>query len=68
MPTPEGEIKLYVNEKEIKVTATQGKGWVNIKSRTAPKSSYGKVEKTGKDTYRLWLDTNKEVTIKYKSI
>lgn len=68
VPTPEGEIKLYVNEKEIKVTATQGKGWVNIKSRTAPKSSYGKVEKTGKDTYRLWLDTDKEVTIKYKSI
>lgn len=68
VPTPDGEIRLHVTRTEMKVTATQGKGWLNVKSSVMPKSDYGKFEKTGKDTYRIWLDTDKEVKVKYKSI
>ncbi len=68
VPTPDGEIALYVSDKEIKVKATQGKGYLNIKSKTMPKSDYGTVEKTGTDSYRLYIDTDRQITVKYKEI
>lgn len=68
VPTPNGEISLKVTEKEIKVKATEGKGYIYIKSKTLPKSDYGNVEKTGDDSYRLFIDTDKEITIKYKNV
>lgn len=68
VPTPNGEISLKVTEKEIKVKATEGKGYIYIKSKTMPKSDYGNVEKTGDDSYRLFIDTDKEITIKYKNV
>ena len=68
VPTPNGEITLYVNDKEIKVKATEGKGYINFKSKSQPKSDYGTVEKTGDKSYRLYIDTDKEITIKYKEI
>ncbi|MBD5313652.1 MAG: alpha-rhamnosidase [Bacteroides sp.] len=68
VPTPNGEISLYVNDKEIKVKATEGKGYINFKSKTQPKSDYGTVEKTGDKTYRLFIDTDKQITIKYKEV
>lgn len=68
VPTPDGEIALYVSDKEIKVKATQGKGYLNIKSKTMPKSDYGIFEKTGRDSYRLYVDTDRQITVKYKEI
>lgn len=68
VPTPDGEISLYVDNKEIKVKATQGKGYLNIRSKTMPKSDYGTVEKTGTDTYRLYIDTDRQIIIKYKEV
>ncbi len=68
VPTPNGEITLYVSDKEIKVKATEGKGYINFKSKSQPKSDYGTVEKTGDKSYRLYIDTDKEITIKYKEI
>lgn len=68
VPTPDGEISLYVDNKEIKVKTTQGKGYLNIRSKTMPKSDYGTVEKTGTDTYRLYIDTDRQIIIKYKEV
>ena len=67
VPTPDGEISLYVDGKEIKVKATQGKGYLNIKSKTMPKADYGNFEKVGPNSYRLWIDTNREIKIKYST-
>lgn len=66
VPTPNGDISVYMNEKEIKVKATEGKGYLYITSRNMPKASQGTVEKTGDNTYRLWIDTHNEITVKYK--
>lgn len=66
VPTPNGDISVYMNEKEIKVKATEGKGYLYITSRNMPKASQGTVEKTGANTYRLWIDTPNEITVKYK--
>ena len=68
VPTPDGEISLYVDRKEIKVKATQGKGYLYIKSRSFPKSDYGTVEKTGPDSYKLYIDTDRQISVKYRSI
>ncbi len=68
VPTPDGEISLYVNTREIKVKATQGKGYINFRSKVKPKSDYGTVEKTGDNSYRLFIDTDRQITIKYKEV
>ena len=68
VPTPDGDIKVFMDEKVIKVKATQGEGWLNVTSKKAPKSTYGKFEKTGANTYRLWINTPDEVTVKYSKI
>ncbi len=68
VPTPNGEISLYVNNHLIRVKATEGQGYIYIKSKKTPKSSYGKIEKTGDNSYRLWIDTDKEIAINYKEV
>ncbi len=68
VPTPNGEISLFVDRDKVKVRATEGEGYLYLKSKSVPKSSYGKFEKTGDHSYRLWIDTKDEINIKYKQI
>ncbi len=66
VPTPKGEIKLYMNEKTIKVTATEGKGYLTFVSKTKPKASKGTIEKVEGTKYRLLIDGKEEVVVSYK--
>lgn len=66
VPTPKGEIKLYMNEKNIKVTATEGKGYLTFVSKTKPKTSKGTIEKLEGTKYRLLIDGKEEVVVSYK--
>jgi alpha-L-rhamnosidase len=66
VPTPNGEIKLYVNEKTIKVTATEGKGYLTFASKSKPKASKGTIEKLDGNKYRLLIDGKEEVVVSYK--
>jgi alpha-L-rhamnosidase len=66
VPTPKGEIKLYMNEKTIKVTATEGKGYLTFVSKSKPKASKGFVEKLEGNKYRLLIDGKEEVVVSYK--
>ena len=68
VPTPNGEISLYVDSREIRVTATEGKGYITIKSKTMPAANYGVFEKVGADTYRLYIDSPRQIKIKYKEV
>ncbi|WP_303644042.1 amylo-alpha-1,6-glucosidase, partial [uncultured Duncaniella sp.] len=68
VPTPDGDISVYMNDREIRIKATEGKGYLNVRSGKLPKSSYGKFEKTGDNSYRLFIDTHDEITVKYKHI
>ncbi len=68
VPTPDGDISVYMNGREIRIKATEGKGYLNVRSGKLPKSSYGKFEKTGDNSYRLFIDTHDEITVKYKHI
>ena len=60
VPTPNGNIHIHMDRKMIKVRATEGKGYLTIKSRRQPKTNIGIVEKIDENTWRLWIDTPEE--------
>lgn len=66
VPTPNGDIHVYMDTKTIKVKATQGKGYLTIRSRRQPKANLGKVEKVSENTWRLWIDSSEERVISYR--
>jgi len=66
VPTPLGEIRLYMNEKIIKAKATEGKGYLNFSSKSKPKASKGIIEKLEGNKYRLMVDGAEEVIVGYK--
>lgn len=66
VPTPHGSIKLYMNEKMIRVKATEGKGYLTFESKTRPKASKGTVEKITNTKYRLLIEADGEVVVNYK--
>ncbi len=66
VPTPNGEIKLYMDENTIKVTATEGKGYLTFTSKSKPKTSKGVIEEVSVGKYRLMIDENEEVVVSYK--
>ncbi|NDV64724.1 alpha-L-rhamnosidase C-terminal domain-containing protein [Bacteroides sp. 224] len=55
VPTPNGDIKVYMDERTIKVKATEGKGYVNFTSQTQPTTNRGQIESLGNNKYRLSL-------------
>lgn len=65
VPTPHGEIRVYMDSEQIKVTATEGNGYLYISSRRVPEASVGTVEKVDEGKYRLWIETKHEVVVKY---
>lgn len=66
VPTPNGDIKLYMDTKTIKVTATEGKGYLTFASKSKPKASKGTIEKLDGNNYRLLIDGKEEVVVSYK--
>ena len=60
VPTPNGNIHIHMDRKMIKVRATEGKGYLTIKSCRQPKVNIGTVEKIDENTWRLWIDTPEE--------
>lgn len=68
VPTPNGDIHVYMDKKTIKVKATEGKGYLTFTSKYTPKASIGKIEKTGDGKYRLLIDGNgKEAVVSYSN-
>lgn len=66
VPTPNGEIKLHINEETIKVSASEGKGYLNFTSNSLPKTNIGTIEKLDGNNYRLLIDGKEEVIVNYK--
>ncbi len=65
VPTPNGDIKVFMDKKTIKVTATEGSGYLNFNSKSKPKASKGTIEKLDKNQYRLWIDSSDEIVVRY---
>ena len=65
VPTPNGNIHVYMNSKTMKVKATEGKGYLTIKSRRPPKTNIGTPEKVSVGVWRLWIDSPEERIVTY---
>lgn len=65
VPTPNGNIHVYMNSKTMKVKATEGKGYLTIKSRRPPKANIGTPEKVSVGVWRLWIDSPEERIVTY---
>ncbi|MDP4277376.1 MAG: alpha-L-rhamnosidase C-terminal domain-containing protein, partial [Bacteroidota bacterium] len=53
VPTPNGQIKVYANARTIKVSASEGEGYLYFKAAKKPKASTGMIEKMASGDYRL---------------
>ncbi len=53
VPTPNGDIKVYMDKQQIKVSATEGEGYLYFSSSSKPESNFGIIEQTEKHKYRL---------------
>ena len=65
VPTPYGNIQVFMDKKTIKVASPGGKGYLVFSSKSRPQSSHGKIEALGNNRYRLFLKGNRnEIVIK----
>ena len=65
VPTPNGDIHVYMNGKTMKVKATEGEGYLTINSRRPPKANIGIPEKVSEGVWRLWIDSPEERIVTY---
>lgn len=66
VPTPDGEIKVAMTKKQIKVSATQGEGYLYIDSKSKPETNTGSIEKMETNKYKIRIMPHKEYVIKGK--
>jgi len=67
VPTPNGNIEVYMNKKEIRVKTVQGVGILRIKSKKEPEVEEGVyIVKRGDNQYEIQLEVpKKEYTVRY---
>ncbi|MDR2804643.1 MAG: alpha-rhamnosidase [Dysgonamonadaceae bacterium] len=63
VPTPEGEIKVYMDKKQIKVSASQGEGYLYFRAASKPRTNIGAIEPTAENEYQLRIESHKEYII-----
>ncbi|MFC5682219.1 family 78 glycoside hydrolase catalytic domain [Flavobacterium sp. MAHUQ-51] len=68
VPTPKGEVALYVSQSEIKVKAVEGEGKLIIESKSKPKTNSGTIVVLGKNKYQLTIQPNVAYQISYKAL
>ncbi|MDN3594854.1 amylo-alpha-1,6-glucosidase [Zunongwangia endophytica] len=67
VPTPNGDIEIYVSKKEIRVTGVKGEGNLIFTSKSKPKGT-AKITNLGNDEYEVIINPDKEYKISYKAI
>ena len=65
VPTPNGDIRVFMDGKTIKVKADKGSGYLTFKSQRRPKANIGTPEEVSKGTWRLWIDSATERVVRY---
>lgn len=65
IPTPQGEIDLFVSKKKIKVKSPIGTGTLKIKSKSLPRTNHGRIKQVTKGIYTLELEKGVEYEVEY---
>jgi hypothetical protein len=65
VPTPNGDIEVYMSESEIKITGACGTGILKFKSKSMPTTVDGNFTDKGNGNYELVIERGKEYDVKY---
>ncbi|MDX1938755.1 MAG: alpha-rhamnosidase [Flavihumibacter sp.] len=65
VPTPDGDIEVYMSETEIKITGAGGTGTFKFKSKTQPVSVDGNFIEKGNWNYELVIEKGKGYVVQY---
>jgi hypothetical protein len=65
VPTPAGNIEMYVSTKQMKIKGAAGMGTLTFKSKSKPVCEEGIIEKKSADEYSLQIEKDKTYTINY---
>jgi hypothetical protein len=65
VPTPAGNIEMYVSTKEIKIKGAAGTGTLKFKSKTKPVGNVGSVQLLGNNEYTIAVEKDKNYNISY---
>lgn len=57
VPTPAGDIKVYMDAEQIKVSTTEGEGYLYFESKSKPVSNKGNIEHIEANNYKLKIDS-----------
>lgn len=68
VPTPEGDIYVYCDTKQIKVKSDTGTGTLIVKSKSKPVSKNAVIQSKGNNVYEIEILKNKDYTITYKAL
>ncbi|MFC4211016.1 alpha-L-rhamnosidase C-terminal domain-containing protein [Pedobacter lithocola] len=67
VPTPNGDILVYMNKKEIKVSAATGSGKLRFKSKTKPQLKGAEIKEISKGIYEVTIEKGVNYLVKYSS-
>ena len=67
VPTPNGNIELYVSKEQVKIKGATGEGIVKLKSKTQPIGSNVTAVAKGNDMYEITVKPGVEYIINYKA-
>ncbi len=67
VPTPKGEIDLYVSNMQVKVKGATGTGTLRLKSATKPTGKNITVNDAGNHFYEMTVEPGKEYAVDYKA-
>jgi hypothetical protein len=65
VPTPQGDIAVFADERQIKVTAAGGNGVLRFKSRQPPRSADGEIRADGAGGYEMKLESGRTYVVNY---
>jgi hypothetical protein len=68
VPTPNGDIKVYVSTKQIKVSADDGLGTLRFKSKTTPTCKQAKIIAKGANIFELQVQKGTYFTVDYNAL
>lgn len=66
VPTPKGEIKVFMDQKSIRVSSDEGQGTLYFNSKSKPKISKGKAILVGNGLYELKINAGESILVSYK--
>ncbi|MGC4102839.1 alpha-L-rhamnosidase-related protein [Ferruginibacter sp.] len=66
VPTPDGDIDVYMSVKEIKITGACGTGTLLFKSKNKPVCKEGVIADKGNGNYELVIEKGKSYVVAYK--